>query len=81
MINKNSKSIKMLINGKNYIYSAGSKNEQTDWKLYQKKMGLIMYIVINIRLDIIFVVGKLSQYMVNLTRYYKQVMKYLMWYL
>ena len=77
MINKSSKPIRMSINGENYIYLAGLKDKQTDQKPYQKKMGLIMYAAINIRLDIIFTVKKLSQYIIDPARHHKQTIKYL----
>ena len=81
MISKNSKPIKILINSKNCIHPADPKDEQTDQKLYQKKVRLVMYTIINTRLDIVFTIRKLSQYIVDPARYYKQVIKYLMQYL
>ena len=42
---------------------------------------MIIYAAINIRLDIIFTIRKLSQYMIDPARHYKQMMKYLIWYL
>ena len=60
MINKNFKLIKMPINNKSYIHLIDPEDEQTDQKLYQKKMKLVIYAAINIKLDIIFVIKKLS---------------------
>ena len=60
MISESSKPTKMPMNSENYIHLVGSEDEQTDQKLYQKKVGLVIYAAINIRPDIIFAVGKLS---------------------
>ena len=60
MISKSSKSIKMPMNSENCIHLVGPEDERTDQKLYQKKVGLVIYAAINIRPDIIFAVGKLS---------------------
>ena len=40
-----------------------------------------MYAVINIKLDIVFAVGKLSQYIINPARHHEQIIKYLIQYL
>ena len=78
MINKSSKFIKMLMNGESCIYLIGPEDKQIDRKSYQKKIKLIMYTAINIRLDIVFIIGKLSQYVVDLARHHEQAIKYLM---
>ena len=60
MISESFKSIRIPINNKNCIHPAGPEDEWIDWKSYQKKVGLVMYAVINMRLDIVFAIGKLS---------------------
>ena len=60
MISESFKSIKIPINNKNCIHPADPEDEQINRKLYQKKIRLVMYAVINIRLDIIFIIKKLS---------------------
>ena len=77
MISKNSKFTRMSMNDKNYIHLIGPEDEQTDWKLYQKKIGLVIYAAINIKSDIIFIIGKLSQYIINPIRHHEQAIKYL----
>ena len=81
MISKSSKPTRMPMNSESCIRPAGPEDEWTDRKSYQKKVGSVMYAAINMRPDIVFAVGKLSQYVVDPARHYEQVMKYLMRYL
>ena len=81
MISKNSKPIRISINSKKYIYLISPKDEQTDRKLYQKKIKSVIYTAINIRPDITFTIRKLSQYVVDPVRYHEQTIKYLIQYL
>ena len=81
MINESSKPIRIPMNGESCICLAGPEDERTDWKPYQKKIRSVMYTAINMRPNITFAVGKLSQYVVDLARHHEQTIKYLMQYL
>ena len=71
----------MPINSKSCIRPVGPEDERTDRKSYQKKVGSVIYTTINTRPNIVFAVGKLSQYVVDPARHHEQTMKYLMRYL
>ncbi len=74
-------SIKLLINNYNLLQFARSSDEQIDKKNYQYAIDNIMYAIIYIRFDIVFAIKQLSQYFVDLTKHYNQILKVLFRYL
>lgn len=70
LVNK-SNSTRLSINEYNSLRFVESKNKRINQKDYQYTIESIIYAIIYIRLNIVFVVERLSQYLVDLAKHYK----------
>ncbi len=73
-------SIKLSINNYNLLQLAESNDKRINQKNYQYAIDNIIYAIIYTRFDIVFAIEQLNQYFVNLTKYYSQTLKVLLWY-
>jgi hypothetical protein len=64
-----------LFNRYNCLQSAKPEDRQLDITDYQQAIGSIIYKIVFTRPDIVFAIGKLSQYFKELVEYYRTGLK------
>ena len=75
------KPTKLPINGYSSLRPIGLDNERTDPEQYQKGIRSLIYACILTRPDIAFALRRLSQYLSDLAKYYRQALKNLLRYI
>ena len=62
------------------LRSFDSKNKRIDFKTYQHKVDKLMYVVMHIRSNICFALERLNQYLNDLAKHHKSILKTLLRY-
>ena len=75
------KSTELLLNEYDALRSAGSNDERINQKDYQHAIDSIMYAVIHTRPNIVYVVGRFSQYFNNFAKHHEHAFKHFLKYI